>query len=138
MNCSKDKRESEELIYSIAKEYGVSAVAVDKMKSRFDYYDTDKSGEIDYDEFVEMFKRILNVKADNELNPKRLERFWKEIDINGDQNVDFSEFCAWYLKYFNVDEDDESSGGGLIKAFYNSFDPSKARHDAYMHGGDAD
>jgi Ca2+-binding EF-hand superfamily protein len=136
MNCSKDKRESEELIYSIAKKYSVSAVVVDKIKSRFDHYDTDNSGEIDYDEFVEMFKKILDVKADNELNPERLKRFWKEIDINGDQNVDFTEFCAWYLKYFNAEEDDETGGGGLLHAYYNSFNPSNARHNAYMDAGE--
>jgi Ca2+-binding EF-hand superfamily protein len=135
MNCSKDKRKSEALIYSIAKTHGVSAVAIDKIKSRFDHYDSNKSGEIDYNEFVSMFKKLLNAKAENELNPERLKRFWSEIDHDGDQGVDFGEFCAWYLKYFNVDEDDESSGGGaLMQAFYNTFDPSKARHDAYMHG----
>merc|ERR1712118_128899 len=83
MNCSKDKKESEELIYKLAKKHNVSAFSIDKIKSRFDHYDTDGSGEMDYEEFFEMFMKILNIKKSEDLNPERLKRFWIEIDADG-------------------------------------------------------
>jgi len=132
LNTASDKKESEALIYEIAKTHKVSTMVVDRVKVKFDYFDTDKSGEIDYEEFVNMFKSILSTKTSDDLNPDRLKRFWKEIDHNGDGGVCFSEFSAWYLKYFAVESDDpeDFDMAGPLRAFYDSYNPVVQRRNS--------
>jgi Ca2+-binding EF-hand superfamily protein len=131
LNCAKDKVDSEKLIYEIARKHGVSTLAVDKVKVKFDHFDTDKSGHIDFEEFQDMFCTILKTKSRDELNPERMKRFWKEIDINGDEGVDFSEFAEWYLKYFHADNDTEDFDmNGPLRAFYDSYDPRVQRRQS--------
>jgi Ca2+-binding EF-hand superfamily protein len=136
MNCAKDKVASEKMVYKIAEKHQVSTMVVDKVKVKFDYYDTDKSGHICFKEFTAMFCAILKTKSTEDLNPDRLRRFWSEIDTNGDEGVDFEEFCDWYLKYFAADDDDPDNWdmAGPLRAFYDSYDPRVQRRNS-LNGG---
>lgn len=123
---SKDKADSEEMIYNLAKTYNVSPYVMDKVKRKFDKFDTDGSGQIEYDEFRVMMKGILKDDKTNDLSEDRLGRFWSEIDRDGSGEVDFQEFAQWYIKYFNPED---QSAMGPIEAFYNSFNPDAQRHN---------
>mmetsp|Transcript_38073 Transcript_38073/g.100732 ORF Transcript_38073/g.100732 Transcript_38073/m.100732 type:complete len:375 (-) Transcript_38073:89-1213(-) len=123
---SKDKAESELLIYNLAKHHQVSPYIMDKVKRKFDKFDTDRSGNIEFEEFRCMMKFMLKDDKRNDLSEDRLGRFWAEIDRDGSGEVDFQEFAQWYLKYFNPD-DEESMGP--IEAFYASFNPDAQRHN---------
>jgi len=127
------KAASEALINELARKHSVTPHAMDKVKRRFDEFDTDGSGQMEYDEFVEMMKKFFKDHGDN-LSPERLKKFWQEIDLDGSGEVDFGEFTHWYLKYF--DPDDEGQGGP-IEALYNSFNPDVQRknHLALQTGG---
>eukprot|EP00929_Paragymnodinium_shiwhaense_P055734 TRINITY_DN27909_c1_g2_i1.p1 TRINITY_DN27909_c1_g2~~TRINITY_DN27909_c1_g2_i1.p1 ORF type:complete len:380 (-),score=141.88 TRINITY_DN27909_c1_g2_i1:435-1574(-) len=128
MNADKERANSDNLVYGLAKKFGVSAVMVDKLKQKFDKYDTDKSGMIEYDEFKAMLCVFLNAKSKGDLSDDRVKKFWKEIDKDGSATVDFNEFSEWYLKYFNnVSENDNGSSTMLVQAFYDSFNPTVQR-----------
>jgi len=113
--------------YDIADKYKVSNITIDKIKSKFDQYDSDKSGEIDYAEFEAMFCSILKIKDPMELNPDRIKRFWGQVDVNNDGGVDFEEFVDWYLRYFNEDDNDGDDMAGPLQKFYEGFNPTVQR-----------
>lgn len=125
MNGEKESVESEAEVYKLAQEFNISVSALDKVKKEFDRYDTNKSGEIDYEEFQNMFVSLLKAKSAADVNQERLKRFWKEIDANADGGVCFKEFTLWYMKYFDVDGDD--LGGAALESFYDSFNPRAQR-----------
>jgi len=112
------------LVDSLARKHNISSVDLDKIKKRFDQFDTDKSGEIEFDEFELMMGKLLGLGKPGDLPRERLERFWKEIDKDGSGSVDFSEFTEWYLKYFS-----NSEAGGPLQAFYASFSPDVQRRN---------
>lgn len=136
LNASPASRDAEKMISEIAKKAQVSTLAVDNVKRKFDHFDLDHSGMIDFAEFQEMFCVILKLKSAAELNPERIKHFWQEIDHNGDGGVDFAEFANWYLKYFNPEsEDDEFDMAGPLRAFYDSFNPGVQRRKANCRTG---
>jgi Ca2+-binding EF-hand superfamily protein len=110
----------------LSKEHGVSVTQLDRIKSRFDQFDLDGSGNIDYDEFVHLLMFVLKAKRLDDISESTASRFWKEIDIDGSGEVDFEEFTAWYVKYFGNDDAMDLSKGP-VHAFYDSFIPVKKR-----------
>jgi len=125
---------SNALAYQVAAKYKVSNYAIDKIKSKFDFYDLDKSGKICYDEFLAMFCSILKVSDPVDLNPDRIKRFWAQVDKNGDGGIDFEEFVDWYLRYFSPDtEDDEWDMSGPLQKFYEGFNPTVQRRNHCEH-----
>jgi hypothetical protein len=122
----------ESLTYDLASENQVSPQTIDKLRKRFDEYDTDGSGYIDFEEFGVMFCQLLKVKDPSHFSSQRMKRFWQEIDVDGSGEVDFEEFCTWYLKYFSPDGYmlPSSVDGGILGQFYSSFQPSVARRNS--------
>lgn len=131
VSASKEQ-ESDAVIYKLAKENDISSVECDKIKRWFDKFDEDHSGVIDYDEFTDMMRHILNVKSKDELSNERLQKFWKEIDLDGNQTIDFTEYLTWYLKYFHSDDGkgDVLTSDGIIAAYYDNLNPTLARGKA--------
>lgn len=115
----------------LARRHDVSPLVIDKVRKQFDRYDTDGSGEIEYDEFLGMLMQLLGVKDKGDLSKDRIQRFWTEIDEDGSGSVDFEEFFAWYMLYFDPSLEDESSSGP-VGAFYKSFNPIVSRASMAM------
>jgi len=126
LNADLEQSNTNELIYSLAKKHQVSTMVIDKVKRKFDMYDTDGSGEIDLDEFRFLLTVLLKVKTDSDLSQDRVMRAWKEIDVDHSGGVDFSEFTEWYLKYLGPNED-EDFVRGPAEAFYDSYNPTVQR-----------
>jgi len=119
------------LAYNMAAKYKVSNFAIDKIKSKFDHYDLDRSGKINYSEFQAMFCSILNASI-SDLNPIRIKGFWAQADRNQDNGIDFEEFVDWYLKYFKPDnENDEWDMSGPLRKYYDSFNPTVQRRSQF-------
>lgn len=78
--------------YALARRYKVCPGVVDRMKQMFSVFDLDKSGRIEYKEFMEMLKSFPGVSCPG--------MHWKEMDLDRGGDIDFHEFCSWYLKYF--------------------------------------
>ncbi|CAE8587783.1 unnamed protein product [Polarella glacialis] len=115
--------QSDSMVKELAKKFDVSILDIDKIKKAFDRFDTDKSGELEYEEFQNMLKIILGVNSTAEIPKHRVHRFWTEIDSNGNGVVDFEEFTAWYAKYFSTHDPD----AGVLSNFYASFMPDVQR-----------
>lgn len=60
---------------------------VDKYRKIFEEIDADGSGELDFDEFVEAYKRI-----NPDVSLSQLEQMFKEADLDGGGTLDFDEF----------------------------------------------
>ncbi|CAE8597082.1 unnamed protein product [Polarella glacialis] len=114
--AAKDKASSDALIYQMAAKHHVCPVLVDRIKTVFDKVDLDKSGKIEYVEFVEMMSQIMHAQKED-FGSHRLQLFWKEAETSRDGHVDFSEFVAWYVKYFA----DGVKQNGPLESYYESF-----------------
>merc|ERR1719440_481293 len=112
--------------YDLAKKHNITAPQVDKIKKKFNNFDLDRSGKIDFEEFMQMLCYVLKAKNVEDVSKDRAMRFWQEIDIDGSGEIDFPEFCAWFVKYFNPDEDEMDMSRGPVGKFYDSFNPRKS------------
>jgi hypothetical protein len=77
-----------------------------------------------------MLTELLNVVDESDFSRARVYRFWKEIDRDSSGEVDFPEFCAWYLKYFSPEGSSTRTSidaGGVIGKFYSTYDPRAQR-----------
>lgn len=123
LTADSTKWKSEELIRAIAEKFNLRVVEVGVIHKMFEKYDTDKSGEIDYNEFEAMMRNVIGVSDATDLPKDRMSRFWNEMDIDGNGTVDFDEFTTWYLKYFTS----KNPHGDVLDAFYASYSPDVQR-----------
>mmetsp|Transcript_86525 Transcript_86525/g.158478 ORF Transcript_86525/g.158478 Transcript_86525/m.158478 type:complete len:357 (+) Transcript_86525:13-1083(+) len=132
LNASPEMSASDQLIYQLAEKHGVSNFVVDKIKVKFDHFDTNRNGNICYQEFQDMFCAILKARNIGELNEQRIIRFWSQIHKeNPAEGADFTEFAEWYLKYFSADTEEEDWDMlGPLRKFYDSFDPTVQRRNS--------
>ena len=61
-------------MYRLSRRHNVAPVIIDKVKKRFDHFDADKSGVIDYAEFLEMLCTLLRCKNKEDLSENRVTR----------------------------------------------------------------
>lgn len=108
--------EEQRSLRKMAKQFNVSADYVENIKRCFDFYDKDKSEEIDLDEFKHVLYKALKVPSHLELPSSRIQYFWQELDTDGSGKAAFDEFFSWWIKYF--DTNGESQGGMPFEAFY--------------------
>lgn len=88
--------------WKLAREYGLSAVEVEGVRAQFVKFDTDGSGQIEFDEFRKLLNTLLKVPKKLGLPDSRVEQFWQEVDLDGSGSVCFEEFFIWYTKYFDL------------------------------------
>lgn len=98
----------------LAKKLGLQSQDVDRYKQYFDKYDTERLGEITFDDFSAMVTGLLKVPAGHALPADRLLSMWRTADADGGGKVDFEEFCIFYMKTF------DSDGGDAILDFYRN------------------
>ena len=120
---SATRQDDTQMVYDLARTHGVDVMSIDKIKKRFDSFDTDHSGLIDFNEFLLMLAQLLKAKSVDDISDKRIYRFWKEIDRDSSGSVTFPEFCGWYVKYFKPGTKEMETSGGPVEGFYNSFNP---------------
>eukprot|EP00928_Gymnodinium_smaydae_P019504 TRINITY_DN17490_c0_g3_i1.p1 TRINITY_DN17490_c0_g3~~TRINITY_DN17490_c0_g3_i1.p1 ORF type:complete len:403 (+),score=71.57 TRINITY_DN17490_c0_g3_i1:166-1209(+) len=124
--CSAQNRHNR-MIYDLAAKHEVKVAIIDKIREKFNRFDVDKSGGIDFWEFSDMLAILLRARA-VDLSEERSRKFWKEIDTDGDGSIDFEEFTTWYIKYFLSDgQEVAAEAGGPIEALYASYNPSVQR-----------
>jgi hypothetical protein len=130
-----NQSEAETLMYELADQNEVTPQTIENVRKKFDEFDTDGSGLIDYEEFIEMMCKLLRVDDISKISQHRLERFWREADTDGSGEIDFPEFCHWYLKNFSPDKPQMHAPAvdqGIIGSFYSSFQPSAARRNSFV------
>lgn len=82
----------------LARKLGCSILELERVKEKFDKFDTDKSGSIEEDEFKNVIMFLWNVKRAEDVPAKRLERLWRDVNPNGNRHVFFDAFAAWYIR----------------------------------------
>lgn len=99
---SEDKRK----LRQMAKRYNVAPDYVENVKKNFDICDRDQSGEVEPEEFREIVFRCMKVPPalQCEIPQSRVQSFWSEIDTDGSGKITFSEFFAWWLRYYEKAE----------------------------------
>ena len=85
-----------------AKRNDIKLLDAEAIKSQFDKYDEDKSGEIEKDEFKTLFLRLLGVKDPFDFPQKRLDTYWEYVDIDKSGAINFEEFLVWYYHLFGA------------------------------------
>lgn len=106
---------------SLGYRFGLNAGEMDHMKVMFDKFDTDRSGQIDPDEFRHLLGVLLKCPAGMEIPENRVEHLWKDCDADQSGLVDLEEFIAFYIKYFDKDAENP------LEDFYHGIDHSRQR-----------
>mmetsp|Transcript_18566 Transcript_18566/g.51792 ORF Transcript_18566/g.51792 Transcript_18566/m.51792 type:complete len:665 (+) Transcript_18566:73-2067(+) len=90
----------EQMLRDYARRYGMDLNSLERTLAEFKKYDTNSNGSIDKDEFKGIVGNLMNSRAAYDIPVDRLNRFWSEVDKDGDGEVCFEEFFQWYLRYF--------------------------------------
>lgn len=99
MPCPLERR-----IRFLARQQDMRLPDVEKIKDLFYEFDKDRSGKIDEDEFRHMLYKILRVKNESDVPLKRLQRYWREVDVDGSGDITFDEFLSWHKTSFSKND----------------------------------
>mmetsp|Transcript_2280 Transcript_2280/g.5240 ORF Transcript_2280/g.5240 Transcript_2280/m.5240 type:complete len:397 (+) Transcript_2280:2-1192(+) len=116
------------LARGLAKKYGIPIDEVDDIKAKFDEFDLDGSGVIEFDEFRQLMLKLFEVKNPSDMPEPRIQFFWNSLDTDGGGDADFEEFLVWYRKWLWVPQDEQSRGkkkgkkktDGMLEHYYRS------------------
>eukprot|EP00747_Dinoflagellata_sp_TGD_P099403 gnl/TRDRNA2_/TRDRNA2_167729_c3_seq1.p1 gnl/TRDRNA2_/TRDRNA2_167729_c3~~gnl/TRDRNA2_/TRDRNA2_167729_c3_seq1.p1 ORF type:complete len:782 (-),score=109.05 gnl/TRDRNA2_/TRDRNA2_167729_c3_seq1:183-2528(-) len=86
---------------SLARQHDLCLPDVERVKSVFDRFDNDKSGQIDEEEFRNVLLVLMHVKNPADVSDKKLKRYWREVDTDRSNEISFEEFLLWYFTNFD-------------------------------------
>jgi len=115
------------MLRRLAKKHGLSCVMLEDLHQFFTQHDKDGSGAIKRQEFDELMSRLHGSKDAYDLPQGRLLSFWDQADLDGNGEITFEEFLAWFIRYFVTSDLDaivasvKSSRGIVVGSFYSSF-----------------
>lgn len=69
---------------------------VKNFREAFDFFDTSKDGQLDFDELDSLFRRVGVVRRKEEIR-----KILKDVDTDNSGQVDFGEFCVMMIKLRN-------------------------------------
>jgi Ca2+-binding EF-hand superfamily protein len=78
----------------------MAASDIEKYKRHFDSFDTDGNGTMCREEFYDMMLKCLKIPKHIGLPAVRVQQLWSAADSDGSGSIDFSEFAAFFSKYF--------------------------------------
>lgn len=116
--------EEQRIVRHVARNNGLALAEVERIKSHFDTFDTDGSGQIDAEEFRNLLCQLIRVPGHLELPASRVRQFWQETDIDGSGEVEFEEFLLFYRRYFDITGQVEACP---FEQFYRAIRPVKVR-----------
>jgi len=116
------------LARNLAKKYGIAINEVDDIKRKFDEFDLDGSGVIEYDEFRQLMLKLFEVKNPSDMPEPRIQFFWNSLDTDGGGDADFEEFLVWYRKWLWVPPEEQARSqkkgkkktDGMLEHYYRS------------------
>eukprot|EP00929_Paragymnodinium_shiwhaense_P112615 TRINITY_DN80877_c0_g1_i1.p1 TRINITY_DN80877_c0_g1~~TRINITY_DN80877_c0_g1_i1.p1 ORF type:complete len:375 (+),score=76.42 TRINITY_DN80877_c0_g1_i1:117-1241(+) len=94
--------DEERRVRQAAREMGISILEIEAVRKIFDGFDLDKNGILDKAEFKEVLLKLLNAK-DSELSFPRIQRYWRQVDVDNNGSISFYEFMLWYYNSFLID-----------------------------------
>eukprot|EP00930_Biecheleria_cincta_P018186 TRINITY_DN14252_c0_g1_i1.p1 TRINITY_DN14252_c0_g1~~TRINITY_DN14252_c0_g1_i1.p1 ORF type:complete len:565 (-),score=118.44 TRINITY_DN14252_c0_g1_i1:112-1806(-) len=100
----------------LAKKFQLDSASIDRYKLYFAKH-ADENNIIDFDRFSVLINEILKIPVGHEIFPNRLQSMWRMADADGGGELDFEEFCVFYLKMF---ENDAAEGSNAVLDFYRN------------------
>lgn len=88
-SSERDARKERQATINVKRLSSPSPAQVQNFRKVFELYDTDNNGVIDITELEQMVTNLQKRKP----TKTELERMMKEVDLNNDGHIDFSEFC---------------------------------------------
>lgn len=92
--------EEEKSLRDLARRKGMDVVEVEKIAKDFHSFDTDRSGEIEKDEFKDLVMHTMKVRDQYDLPDRRLEEFWRNVDTDGSGTISLEEFVTFMRDFF--------------------------------------
>ncbi|CAE7895704.1 petA [Symbiodinium microadriaticum] len=89
-------------VRELARKYNMPVIEVEQYKKKFDFFDEDRSGYIEYSEFENLLNQLVKVPASCEFPPGRVKQFWAEADRDRSSAISFEEFLLFYYRYFSL------------------------------------
>lgn len=128
-------KDQDRRLREVARSYGLTIPEVENIKKEFDRFDLDSSGLIDRDEFKKCLVALLKGKDISDMPQNRLDRYWREIDVDQSGTVSLDEFLVWYIKYFYVPKGESDEQGdicGPITQAYSSLGTNRLRKSSIL------
>lgn len=103
---SENLTQQERDLRSFARKHEIPLVEAEEILMQFNKFDQDGSRQLDWPEFKELMRGMLAVRGSqgNEDIPEhRYIHFWRELDADKSERVDFEEFLVWYHRLFYSD-----------------------------------
>mmetsp|Transcript_130639 Transcript_130639/g.377890 ORF Transcript_130639/g.377890 Transcript_130639/m.377890 type:complete len:564 (-) Transcript_130639:95-1786(-) len=111
-------------IREIARNHELPIAEVEEYKKAFDHFDEDGSGQIEYDEFVDLLNAMIGVPKHLELPASRVRQFWTETLSEKGGAVGFEDFLLFYTRYFSkVGPGRRDSQHSPLEEFYHAIRP---------------
>lgn len=108
-------------LQALATEYDIFLTDVEAIKKQYNLFDADRSGRIEFDEFVSVVCNLLDIKTKEDLPHDRFQRYWSQVAGN-EFSIGFKEFLPWYIQNFYGGE------GDAISQFYASFGVNRLKN----------
>jgi Ca2+-binding EF-hand superfamily protein len=102
LNATPEAARYEAYLTSVSRKKHIPLHVVSEIKKVFDDIDENGNGDMEFDEFEELIRRIVSAKTKGDIPECRLRRFWNEAR-GQDEVLHFEQFVDWYQKY-NRDE----------------------------------
>jgi len=111
-DCKEILTEHQRYLRDLAAQFDLEYDKVEEIHKEFKRWDANGSGDIEYNEFLQLMTKLLAVNDTSCLVGSRMEKFFREIDIDSSGKIELEEFVKWYSKYF--------TGEDPVQHFYNS------------------
>jgi Ca2+-binding EF-hand superfamily protein len=119
----------------VAKKLDMSYMDTEKLWTEFNRLDSDKSGCLEKSEVGELIKKQLSSTRNGrhaqqtEVPSHLLNKFWRDLDVDGSGSVTFEEFAAWYNQAFVGEESPIEQFYSMLGSGYRSRAHSAAKRD---------
>jgi len=80
----------------LARYLNAQVFEIEEIKKQFDLFDTDRSGQIDLDEFEQLITALLRVPGGQEISANRVRSLWSTA-TGGATLLHFPAFCLFYM-----------------------------------------
>mmetsp|Transcript_100072 Transcript_100072/g.280396 ORF Transcript_100072/g.280396 Transcript_100072/m.280396 type:complete len:304 (+) Transcript_100072:3461-4372(+) len=92
------KNDVEVSMRKLASSFGIDVLHLERVRTVFSrFVDGGSSGHIDKHNFKHVLCRTMGLPQDADVPEETVRRYFREIDVNNNGEVDFEEFARWYL-----------------------------------------
>lgn len=85
---------------SLARELGLDLPKLESLRELFNNCDDDRSGFIEWPEFDQLVRCLLDAKEATDVSEALLRRYWSEVNDGTSECISFADFVRWYAKNF--------------------------------------